>query len=107
MKIRFLNKTIQHQRFNYQPLYYDQRKEELAQKKKLYKELEDGEMSDLRRKELFKKTIREEFNRAEYRQNQKRTSNYRILLLIFIILALGYFVFNGVDEVDTVVKKLW
>ena len=107
MKIRFLNRTIEHQRFNYNPMYYDERKEQLASKKKLYKELEENDIKGERRKEIFRDSIKGEYSRAQYRQDTKRTSNYRILLLIIIILALGYFVFNGVDEVDTVVKKLW
>lgn len=107
MKIKFLNKTIENQRFNYNPRYYDERKEQLASKKKLYQELEDEELDSERRKEIFRDSIKGEYSRAQYRQNEQRTSNYRIFLLIFIIVALGYFVFNGVDEVDTVVKKLW
>ncbi len=107
MKIRFLNKTIENQRFNYNPRYYDERKEQLAYKKKLYEELENENLSSERRKEIFRNSLKKEFNRAEYRSNETRNSNYRILLLIMILLALGYFVFNGVDEVDTVVKKLW
>ncbi|MBL1279165.1 MAG: hypothetical protein COA33_002790 [Fluviicola sp.] len=107
MKIRFLNKTIAHQRYQYNPRYYDERKERLAAKKKQYEELDSSNMSNERRKEIFKENIKGEWNRAQYRQSQNRTSNYRILLLILIILVLGYFVFNGVDEVDTIVKKLY
>ena len=107
MKIKFLNKTIENKRFNYNPMYYDERKEQLAEKKKLYKELENEDLNGERRREIFKDSLKGEYSRAQYRQNEKRTSNYRILLLILIIVALGYFVFNGVDEVDTVVKKLW
>lgn len=107
MKLRFLNKTIQHQRYQYNPRYYDERKERLNVKKKQYEELDKSDVSDEKRKEIFRDNIQGEWNRAQYRQNQQRTSNYRVLLLIGIILVLGYFIFNGVDEVDTVVKKLW
>lgn len=107
MKLRFLNKTIQHQRYQYNPRYYDERKERLNVKKKQYEELDKPDVSDEKRKEIFRDNIQGEWNRAQYRQNQQRTSNYRVLLLIGIILVLGYFIFNGVDEVDTVVKKLW
>jgi len=53
MKIRFLNRTIEHQRFNYNPMYYDERKEQLASKKKLYKELEENDIKGERRKEIL------------------------------------------------------
>jgi len=76
-------------------------------KKKQYEELESKNMSNERRKEVFRENIQGEWNRAQYRQSQQRTSNYRIVVLIVIIVVLGYFVFNGVDEVDTIVKKLY
>ena len=107
MKLRFLNKTIAHQRFNYNPRHYDERKERLAAKKKQYEELENSTVSDERRKEIFRENIKGEWDRIQYRKNEQKSSNYRILILITIILVLGYFIFNGVDEVDTVVKKLW
>ncbi len=107
MKFRFLNKTIEHQRFQYNPMYYDERKERLEKKKEQYRKLEDESLSDEERKAYFKESIKKSWSGGEYRQAQKRSSNLRILLLIGLILALGYFVFNGVDEVDTVVKNLW
>ncbi|HIP31216.1 MAG TPA: hypothetical protein EYG86_00495 [Crocinitomicaceae bacterium] len=107
MKIRFLNKTVSHQRYQYNPRYYDERKERLRAKKKQYEELEKSDVSDDRRKEIFKENLQGEWSRAQHRQNTNRTSNFRVMLLIVIILVLGYFIFNGVDEVDTVVKKLW
>ena len=107
MKFRFLNKTIQNQRFNYNPMYYDERKERLDRKREQYQKLEDNTISDDERRELFRENLKEGFSRAHYRQTQQRSSNIRVLILIGLILVLGYFVFNGVNEVDTVVKKLW
>jgi len=107
MKFRFLNKTIQNQRFNYNPMYYDERKERLDRKREQYQKLEDNTISDAERRELFRENLKEGFSRAHYRQTQQRSSNIRVLILIGLILVLGYFVFNGVNEVDTVVKKLW
>lgn len=107
MKFRFLNKTIQNQRFNYNPMYYDERKERLERKKEQYQKLEDNTISDSDRRELFRENLKEGFSRASYRQTQQRSANIRVLILVGLILALGYFIFNGVNEVDTVVKKLW
>lgn len=107
MKFRFLNKTIQNQRFNYNPMYYSERKERLDRKKVQYEKLEDNSLSDTERRELFRENLKEGFSRAHYRQTQQRSSNIRVLILIGLILVLGYFVFNGVSQVDTVVKKLW
>ena len=107
MKIKFLNNTAQNQRFQYNPMYYDERKIRLAQKKKQYEELDSSDLPDERRKEIFRENIKGEWNRAQYRQSENKSSNIRVLLLIVAIVTLGYFVFNGIDEVDTIVKNLW
>ena len=107
MKLRFLNKTIENQRFNYTPMYYDERQERLERKKRQYQKLENEPLSDEKRKELFRGNLQEGFSRAKYRQTQQRSSNIRIIVLIGIIVLLGYFIFFGVNEVDTIVKKLW
>ena len=107
MKFRFLNKTIENKRFEYSPMYYDERKERLERKKKEYAKLEEDNLSDKERKEIFRSNLKEGWSRTEYRSSQQKSSNIRVLILIGLILALGYFIFNGVDEVDTVVTKLW
>lgn len=88
-------------------MYYDERKERLERKKEQYQKLDDNTLSETEKREMFRENLREGFSRAQYRQTQKRSSNIRVLILIALILALGYFIFNGVNEVDTVVKKLW
>lgn len=107
MKFRFLNKTIENQRFDYTPRYYDERKQRLERKKAQYKEIEEGTVSDDKRREMFRENIQEGFSRAQVRQSAQKSSNMRILILIVLMLALGYFIFNGVDDVDTVVTKMW
>lgn len=88
-------------------MYYDERKERLERKKEQYRKIDDNTLSESEKREMFRENLREGFSRAQYRQTQKRSSNIRVLILIALILALGYFIFNGVNEVDTVVKKLW
>lgn len=107
MKFRFLNKTIEHSRFEYRPMYYDERKEKLERMKQKYAEVNAENADDAVRQSLLRENIRENWSRAHYRQAQQKSANFRTILLIGAILALGYFIFNGVDEVDTVVTKLW
>ena len=107
MKFRFLNKTIQNQRFNYNPMYYNERKERLEKKKEHYQKLDDNTLSDSERRELFRENLKDSFARGQYRQSQQRSSTIRVLILIALIVILGYFIFNGVNQVDTVVKKMW
>ena len=107
MKFRFLNNTLENRRFDYNPRYYDERKETLAQKKEYYEKMKSGELSDDDRRTAFRESFKSELSRGEYRQGQNRSANIRVILLIVVIVALGYFVLNGLDDVDTIVNKLW
>ena len=49
MKLRFLNKNIEHKRFTYSPMYYDEQKEKLENKKAQYRSLEGDELSSSER----------------------------------------------------------
>ena len=101
MKLKFLNKSFENTRFQYNPLYYDERKE--AQ----YKKLEENKMSDEERREMFRSNLQDGWSRAQYRQSAQKSSNIRILILIGLIVVLGYFIFNGLDHIDGVVTKLF
>ncbi len=107
MKIRFFNKAIPHRRFEYQPMYYNERKERLDIKKAHYEKINDGSITDNERREHLRDNLRDQWSASHVRSQHNRSSNIRILLLIGLILALGYFIFNGVDQVDTIVTKLW
>ncbi|MBL4862099.1 MAG: hypothetical protein JKY09_03660 [Crocinitomicaceae bacterium] len=107
MKLRFLNKTIENKRFDYSPRYYDARKERLKHKKEQYRKLKGKGLSNEERTSMFRENLREGWSRAEYRQKQRSSANFRTIILIILIVALGYFIFSGVDEVDTIVKKIW
>lgn len=104
MKFKFLNRSISNKRFDYSPLYYDERKQRLEQKRKYY---EEQALDADQRSELFRQNIRENWSHSSYRQEQRRKINIRTFLLIALILALGYLIFSGTDQVDTVVTKLW
>ncbi len=107
MKFTFLNSKIKHKRFDFQPFYYDERKERLQQKVKSYQKAQDPNISPEERAEILRNNMKETWSRSATTQKSISTSNFRIIFLIALILILGYFVFNGVNEVDTVVKKLW
>lgn len=107
MKFRFLNKTFENRRFDYTPMYYDERKESLDRRKKQYKKLQEKGMSDDERTEFFKDNLRKEWSRTNVRSEGYRSANIRTLLLIVLIVGLGYLIFNGLDDVDTIVKKIF
>ncbi len=107
MKFQFLNKTFKNKQFDYSPRYYDERKERLALKKKEFEKLENSELNVNERKSILRSNMQNTWSRAKSSQKQKQSSNLRVLMLIGILLVLGYFILNGINEVDTVVKKLW
>lgn len=107
MKFRFINNTLKNRKYDYTPMYYDERKERLDAKKKQYERMENGEMTEEERRSLFRDNIRSEWSRAEYRKKARSASNLRVFILVVVIVALGYFIFNGVDKVDTIVQNLW
>ncbi len=107
MKFKFLANTIRNKRFDYSPMYFDERKERLDLKKKEFEKLENKDLSSDDRQKILRQNMQQSWSRAKQAQSQKSTSNFRVLLLIVLMLVLGYFVFNGLDDVDNVVKKLW
>lgn len=107
MKFRFLNNTLENRRFDYIPRYYDDRKEAIERKKDYYEKMKTGEISDDERREMFRDNLKGELTRGEYRQVQNKSANIRVIVLIVVLVILGYFIFNGLDDVDTIVNNLW
>jgi len=107
MKFKFLNNTLQNRRFDYQPRYYDERKERLERKKKQYERVKSGELTPEERREMLRESMRGEWERADYRQRQRSTSNIRMFILVLILAGLCYLLFFGADQVDTIVERLW
>lgn len=107
MKFRFLNKTFENRQFDYTPMHYDERKERLDLKKEQYRKIKTSELSDDDRKQMLKERMHSEWSGTEFRQTARKNANMRTIVLVVLIVALGYFIFNGVDEVDTVVKKVF
>ena len=107
MMFRFINNTLKNRKYDYTPMYYDERKRRLEAKKVQFEKLENGEMSDDVRRSMFRDNIRNEWSRTEYRKKANAAASLRTIILIVVILALGYFIFFGVDQVDTIVNNLW
>jgi hypothetical protein len=106
MQFKFLNKTFKPKQFDYSPMYYDERKERLELKKAQYERLSDEELSDEERRNMLRQSMHETWDRSKHAQQQRYSSNMRTIILLVVIVVLGYFIFNGLDDVDTVVKKL-
>ncbi len=106
MEFRFLNKKFSYRRFSYSPMYYDERKERLELKKAEYDKLNAENITEDDRKRILRQNLQDSFQRSKHAQTQRSSANIRTIILILVILALGYFIFNGLDDVDVVVKKI-
>jgi hypothetical protein len=83
--------------------FYDERKERLELKRKSYdvRDLDQHERTD-----ILKGKLRDTWSVGKTRQKANYEANFRVVVIICIILGLGYFVFNGLDDIDAVIHKL-
>ena len=107
MKFKFLNNTLQNRKFDYNPRYYDERKDRLQKRKEEFERMESSEITPEERREMLRENMRGEWMRADYRQQQQKAANMRIVILVLVILGLGYFILYGIDNVDVIVERLW
>jgi hypothetical protein len=80
-------KTPRNKKFNYRPLYYDQKKEE--REFRLKSALEDD-------KENYEQALRERMRMRWKRSSgarEKKTSNQRLIIILIVIFLLFYLVF--------------
>ena len=101
--MKFLNSRLRPKRFAYFPRYYDERKEKLELKRKLYA---DENLSDNDRILIMREKLRDKRGSHKVNQNQLYNRNTRFLFLLFLLFALGYFILNGLDDIDHVIFKL-
>jgi hypothetical protein len=106
MQLKFLSKVTQPKQFHFSPRFYDERKERLELKKAQFDALKQKELTAEERKDVLRNAMQESWSRTQNSAQIRKSYNIRILLLILFLLALGYFVLNGLDDVDTVVRKL-
>jgi hypothetical protein len=66
----------------------------------------DENLSDDERVLIMREKLREKRSSHQVNQNQLYNRNTRSLFLIFIVLVLGYFILNGLDDIDHVIFKL-
>ncbi len=84
-------------RFEYQPRYYDERKERLAEMKKKYEETGDGEYRRRITKENFREAMRSEWRQE--RGNKTRSSNLRLAVIVAILALIAYLILNPFSPV--------
>lgn len=88
-------KTPRHQRFNYEPRYYNPEEEERAERLKKLRGEQSADMTGSR-KISFRR------QHASYQEASKK-SNRNIVFLIFLIASLFFLIFNALISVQAAV----
>jgi hypothetical protein len=101
--LKFLNSSLRPKRFDYFPRYYDERKERIELKRKFY---DNKDLNEEERTMLMREKMKENRNHQQIAQNNLYSQNTRSLILIFLVLVLGYFLLNGLDDIERVIFKL-
>ncbi len=91
-------KTPRHQRFNYEPRYYNPEEEERAERLKKLRGESSGEGTGGR-----KITFRRQH--ASYQEASKK-SNRNIIFLVFLIASLFFLIFNALISIQVAVLCL-
>lgn len=98
-------------RYDYTPRYYDEKKEKLKARIRRYESENqnenenENENRDIRLIEL-RERISDNWVRGEEYKKSIFTSNIRLVIILAVILALIFFVFNGLDIGGAYLDKL-
>ena len=90
-----------YRKYNFQPRYYDERKESL--KRKLEREASIN--SSVSEREIkFQSQLEETWGNTE-RKSQILKSNIRLLVILILITAGAYYVFMGMDSAEDAINN--
>jgi len=90
-----------YRRYNFQPRYYDERKEKLKKKIKLYNG-NGGENKD--REIRFRANLEDTWGNSEIRR-QSQMANLRLLIILIIIGVATYYIFTGLDRAEEIINS--
>lgn len=106
MKLPRFIKIPQYSRFEYKPLYYDERKERLEAKIKEYqkeKEPKEGEKRDF--KPDFKGNFTNKFSR-DITARQKKAANLRVTIVVIFLVVITYLILDKADVLSYMFEVL-
>jgi len=87
--------------FNFHPRYYDERKERLSKKVELYSG--ENKTEDRVRSMKFRAEMEDNWGSEGYKTQTIR-SNFRLIVILALIIALFYYLFWGIDTVMSMIK---
>ncbi len=98
-------KLPNHSRFEYRPLYYDKRKEELEEKvNKLKKQKELLEKGDYQ-PEIKRKFV-SSFNRTDIKK-QKKAANIRLAIIVVFVTVIMFIIIQKADLINKMFDVLF
>ncbi len=100
-KMSMFKMPSKYRRYNFQPRYYDERKEKLKKKVELY----SGEGQVDRKREInFRSNIEDSWGNSEVRR-QSQMANLRLLVILIIIGFATYYIFTGLDSAEEIINS--
>jgi t-SNARE complex subunit (syntaxin) len=96
MKLPSFIKLPRHKKFAYRPRYYDEAKEEMKDRVERIKqeiEREEGKDTVSAGGESMRRSIKSRWRKDSYGKTVKN-SNYRVMIILFIILLILWYVFK-------------
>ena len=94
MKLPRFIKIPQYNRFDYKPLYYDERKERLEAKIKEAQNQKEGKKGDF--KPDFKSKFESRFSR-DITAKQKKAASIRLAVIIFFLAVITYIILDRAE----------
>jgi hypothetical protein len=88
-----------YRRYNFQPRYYDERKESLNRKLEREKNISASTEREIK----FKSEIEETWGNTE-RKSQILKSNIRLLVILILIAGGVYYVFTAMDSAEEIIN---
>jgi len=90
-----------YRRYNFQPRYYDERKEKLNKKIKLYSV--EGQ-TDRKREINFRSNLEDSWGNSQVRK-QSQMANLRLLIILIVISIATYYIFTGLDSAEDIINS--
>lgn len=95
-RIRFI-KVNQNKKFDYNPRYYDERKEKLQSMIESYNKSGDNLSEDEEYRRKIKTRMQNSFSIQDEYKNKSRASNIRLVIILGILVLICYYIFGTLD----------
>jgi len=100
-------KINRNRRYDYTPRYYDERKEKLkARIAKYERESNEGDLNKEERLSDLRERLSDNWVRGDEYKKSIFTSNIRLVIILAVILALIFFIFNGLEIGGSYLEQL-